>query len=782
MNRRSLTLSVHQLVDFLLRAGDIDDRIYNQETMAVGSQLHSVYQKRQGSSYLSEVALEHTFKRPDFDVTLQGRADGVFFEADGTPVIDEIKSTVMPLEKFFAEQNKWHLGQAVCYAAMFMLSRGLSSCKVQLTYISQGENEERQTHTFPYSLKEAIGEVEGYIDEYLEYQRLDEEHLWLRDESVKNLKFPYEKFRKGQRELAKYAYGVGKKGGILYAEAPTGIGKTMSTLYPFIKSFQSGEVDKIFYLTAKNTGGFAAFGALGELYEKGFVGFDSFLLSKEKMCLSPGKGCNPDECPFTKDYFQKKKVALKQALLGGGRFDQIRVTELCVQNGICPFEFQLDLSEHSDVIICDYNYFFDPIVHLQRYFDSPSQPNFLVLVDEAHNLVDRGRDMYSASLSDQMCLKAKSAIKGRGGAFIKKKLSELAEEINFLGMEGEVTELSTMPEEILETIEKIHAAETRAKKANKLEFGSEFKDYSREANRLLKIQENYTCQGTRYFLSHRNGETSLNLFCVDPSPFLEKSLSQVKGSVVFSATLSPIDYYMNAISGRGDHAYLLLPSPFPKENFKLMFAPNVSVRYRDRAASYETVASYLKAFVAGKKGNYFLYFPSYDYLRSILPFLDFGDAEVHVQDKGMDQESKKAFLRNFEPSPKKTTVGLLIIGGVFGEGVDLVSDRLIGVAIVGIGLPQVGPVNDLIRNYYDQTSENGFDYAYRDPGMNRVMQAVGRLIRSETDVGAALLIDDRYMREEYRGLFSRTWKEYEVVLSPEEVGETLNEFYKNKPQ
>lgn len=776
-----LQLTVHQLVDFLLRRGDIDDRIYNQEAMQLGSKLHSGFQKKQGNDYLSEYLLGEVFSREKGTISLQGRADGIITGGD-YPIVDEIKSTLAPLKVFHKQQGPWHLGQAECYALMYAHQQKLSKIGVRLTYLSQ-TSDDKETYDYVYALEELETKVNSYIDEYLEFLGVYFEHLSKRDKSLKDLPFPFKGFRVGQRELAKYAYGIAQKGGYLFAEAPTGIGKTMSLLYPSIKALKKGRLEKIFYLTAKNSGAEASSSALQILYKKGLVAHDSSILAKDKICFFPGHNCNPSDCPFAKGYYDKIKEVTLESLRNQVSFSSDYVIATAKERKMCPFELQLDLSLYSDIITCDYNYFFDPLVYLERFFgDMADSSKDLVLVDEAHNLLERGRMMYSASLSSKEAFYAKKKLPRGKYQGLKRALGKVIKAFAALGSElpeGE-SDLETFDLDLTKALESFKRAHQKASKEGLGRTNQDYRDFFLESNKYLKLLENYFSSSSRLYVSKIGTDVTYNLFCLDPSKYLKANLNEVKGAILFSATLSPIDYYMDCLLGSHDFPYLLLPSPFPKENFELMLAPKVSVRYKDREGSYEEVAKYLSNFIEAKKGNYFIYFPSYEYLNKITPYLSFPKADVLVQDQGLDAEGREEFLSHFVSKPKKSMVGLLVIGGAFSEGIDLTSDRLIGVAIVGIGLPQIGHENNLIKDYQNGVNQKGFEYAYMDPGMNKVMQAVGRLIRSETDIGAALLIDDRYMKEEYRCLFSRTWNDYEVVTCPEDVKENLSLFYKKK--
>lgn len=775
---RYLNLSVHELVDLLLREGDIDNRVYNFETMQLGSKIHASFQEKQGNSYLSEVQLSETFSRPGAEVTLSGRADGIIVGGP-FPIIDEIKSSVLPLEKFYKEQKNWHLGQAECYALMYLHENKLEKAGVRLTYISQIDGSSMKKENV-FTLEELENKVYGIIDDYIALTQEEEEHIEKRNQSAQKLAFPYDEFRAGQREMAKYCYSVATKGGIFFCEAPTGIGKTMSALYPSVKAFGKGKISKIFYLTAKSSGRDSAFEAMALLYKKGFVGRDSVLTAKDKICFSPGKNCNPDECPFAKDYYSKLREGMGLAAKRGIRFDNPSVTSLAFELRLCPFEFQLDLSLLSDVIICDFNYFFDPFSKLQRYFDEMVDSSFyLVLVDEAHNLISRGRDMYSEEIPLSLVSQARKSISSlKGCPKAKSSLSSLSKALRNLDLENgdKPSSYQTIPPVLQKPLESLQTASRSLSKSDHAPRSESYKEITRRVYRLLTLEEEYAPSSLLY--ARREGSDFLfRLDCLDPSKMLAASLKKVFGAAIFSATLSPISYYMDAIMGSHEYPYLLLPSPFPKKNFSLIIAPMVSTRYKEREKTYPEVAAYLREFVSSRQGNYFIYFPSYDYLDKITPFLSFPGADVFTQEKDMSDLAKTDFLEHFVPHPSKTSVGLLIIGGAFSEGIDLPDDRLIGVAVVGIGLPQLSYERDLLKNYYQSLNHKGFEYAYMNPGVNKVMQAVGRLIRGENDVGAALLIDDRYARNDYRDLFSRAWKGYEIVTTPTEVGPLISKFY-----
>ncbi len=772
-----LTLSVHQLVDFLLRTGDIDNRVFNRSSMTEGSRLHSVYQSKQSSNYLAEFPLKMSFNVDEVNIVLEGRADGIIKRSESEYVIDEIKTTVEDLKIFHDDNLEWHLGQAKCYAYMFAKQTNLEYIGIKLTYIRQGKEKEQLVDSYVFDILELEQFVVKLLNEYLSFYNIIFNKISKRNESIEALKFPFSKFRQGQRDLAKYTYAMAKKRGRLFAEAPTGIGKTISTLFPFIKALKDDDNSKIFYLTAKTSGRESAHQAVKLLKENGLSLSDIMITAKDKICFCKGQACNPEECPYAKGYYNKIQTVLRYAILNYDDFDLQTITQLAYENQICPFEFELDLSLFMDIIICDYNYLFDPISYMKRYFDEDTS-SFLVLVDEAHNLVDRSRDMYSASLSYKQFLEARKSVchsKLHQLKLAMSKMNKMFKEYLVNPEDGNYI-LDEFYEYTYKTISSFITSMQDINKNESKEMSKELLEFYLEVNRFSKILEFYSDHFICYYEIH-DDDLILHVSCLDASSFLYSSLRRLRGSVLFSATLSPIEYYVDMLGGKKEDAQLILPSPFPVDNLKIIIAPKVSIRYKNRDASYQQVADYIKAFVKNKVGNYFIFLPSYEYLTNLMPYIDMEDVDVYEQDRGMSDEDKEAFLTNFKPHPERTTLGFVIVGGAFGEGIDLVSDRLIGAVIVGIGMPKINFVSDQIMKYYDSKEQSGYNYAYLNPGMNKVMQALGRVIRSETDRGAVLLIDERYLTNDYRDLFKSEWRKYEVAFSPKEVSDILQDFF-----
>ena len=778
--RERIELSVHQLVDFLLRKGDIDNRVFNRSSQTEGSRLHAVYQSSQNKNYISEYPLKQSFVIDDVEITLQGRADGIIKKSSKDYIIDEIKTTVIDLKEFRDENLQWHLGQAKCYAYMFAHALSLDHIGIRLTYIRQGKESEKFIDEYMFLTIDLENDIYNLLNQYLEFYqviiRLNEE----RNKSVETLEFPFTKYRKGQKELVKYVYGAIKNKEKLFIEAPTGIGKTMSCIYPAIKYFTENKDSKIFYLTAKATGKENAHHALKILKENGLSMSDIIITSKEKMCFTKEKNCNPDECPYTKGYYNKIKNVIKESIVRYDDFDYDTIAHIANKHMVCPFELELDLSLFCDVVICDYNYVFDPTAYMKRYFDENSS-NYIILVDEAHNLVDRSKSMYSAELSYESFLKAKKAQSKIPNRKIKTALAKINNVfLSYIDEfeEGE-SEVTDFKEDGYNVINRFINKYQEVSKENNKDISKELTNFYIDVNRFIKISEMLSDRFLVY-VNKQKSDLKIKFFCLDPSRFLASTMSKVNSTTLFSATLSPISYYIDTLGGDVEKSpNLVLDSPFPKENLKLLIAPKISTRYKNRDKSYQEVASMLVSFVSVKKGNYFIYLPSYEYLDNLLKVISFPeDVDLFVQNRDMSEKNRAEFIKHFKENKNRSTVGLAIIGGAFGEGIDLVGDYLIGVAIVGIGLPKLNFESNKIVDYYSNTDVKGFNYAYTFPGMNKVMQAVGRLIRSEEDKGAALLIDERYMWNEYRILFKKEWDRYEVVYNENDIKESLQKFFK----
>lgn len=773
----TLRLSVHDLVDFLLRTGDIDTRVFNTTTMREGTRLHTQYQSRQGHDYFSEVTLSHVFEKQPYRLILDGKADGVYIR-DHRLFIEEIKTTIAPLETFHRQHERWHLMQAACYGFIYADAHDIKDITIRLVYIHQ-ETEETFEKAYEFTFDEITKDVDDLVVEYLAFYEVLHRKWEERQASLQSLPFPFRQFRSGQRALAKYAYGAAQRQSRLYAEAPTGIGKTMSTLYPFVKSLEMDRNQKIFYLTAKQSGKEAAVNAIELLRKQGASLSSIVLTAKEKICFTKGAGCNPDECPFAKGYYDKIKDVIEDSLRTYDHFDYDTIVTLARKHKVCPFELSLDLALYVDVVVADYNYVFDPNVYLRRFFEEDGQ-RYIALVDEAHNLVERARDMYSSSLDYVTYLKAKKKLSKLANKSLKKHLKTLSAYFNRLH-ENPIGQTSlTLDPLLIKLLDKIFTSLQAMQKELKMKLDDEIMDFYFECNRMIKLSELVTGHHAFYYSKVNDKEGSVKLYCLNPSLYVAKTLNQLGSSVLFSATLSPMPYYLPMLGSEQHHAILQLPSPFPKENLCLMVAPLVSTRFKDRTQSGLLISQYIQQAVGSKLGNYLVFFPSYQYLEQIRALLQFDhDVHVIVQKSEMKAEEQEQFLNEFKPNPLQTTVGLVVLGGAFSEGIDLVDDRLIGCIIVGVGMPQLSYERDLIKDYFNTQKQDGFAFAYTYPGMNRVLQAMGRVIRSESDKGMVLLLDDRYLTSAYKVMFQHQYEDFHVVTNTQEVQTTLRTFWKS---
>ena len=783
----TLSLSVHQIVDFLFRSGDIDDRIYNTSSMLEGTRLHKFYQDRQGNNYLKEYYLKYIFYVDDYELIVDGRSDGIILGPIVT--IEEIKTTVDDLDHFFKENEMWHLAQAEFYAYIYAKNNNLNKINISLMYFSQNKKDRlKKLYNYDFDILEQ--KIYCYLNDYLSYQKTFLIKESLRDESLKNLSFPFPFIRNGQNELIESTIECVLNHTSNFVEASTGIGKTISTLYGSLCLMKDKRIDKIFYSTPKNSGFLSAINALNIFKNKDVRLTSVEIIAKDKACLNKkriGK-CNPDECKFTIGYYDKLKEVIKEIVLNNDIIDANLIKKYALKYTMCPFELSLDLSLLSDVIISDYNYLFDPISQLKRYFESPDkQYKMIALIDEAHNMVNRSVDMFSSILSSSSFFKALTDLKKIRNKQIMKIYNSLEEYFNYY-LEFDFSE---QKEFILDSLNidfvlrlKKYNEEIKKYRLKHKKFKSENVDnFNRDLYRFLLIYDYYIKYKDQYKLfirSEKEDEITLNMMCLDASKFIVSSLNHFEGSIFFSATLSPIDYYINLIVNNNNNVKTLsLPSPFKKENFKVLVDNSTSFIYKDRLLTIDKIKEYILTFSKKRKGNYMVFCPSYKYLETLKLVLKDDDLNIIYQEKNMTNVSKDLFLNEFKEKVNKTTVGVVVLGGIFSEGIDLVGDRLNGVIILGIGLPSISFENELKKEYYNSLSYNGFEYAYINVGINKITQALGRLIRSENDKGIALLIDYRYKNKTYIPLFNDKWSNHKVIKNKYELEDELDKFYKN---
>lgn len=772
-------LPVRQLVEFLLQTGSIDSRFSGFDRAAEGARIHRRLQKAAGAGYEAEVYLKQKYSAAGVDYLIDGRADGIF-TADGLVTVDEIKTVTIPSEQITQDMKPVHWAQGQVYAAIYAAQHSLAEMAVRLTYF-QVDEEKIIRFTRRFTAAELDSFVQALLAEYAPWAKRAAAWAGARAASLQALPFPFDQYRGGQRAMAAAAYRTFRDGGRLLCQAPTGIGKTMSALFPALKAMGEGRGERIFYLTARTTARTAAEQALAALRaaQPGLSLKSITLTAKDKACLLEKRECTPDACPYASGYYDRIRNVLWQAL-DENEFTRPLLEELAARFQVCPFELGLDLSLWCDVIVGDYNYLFDPVVSLKRFFETGG--DYLFLVDEAHNLPDRAREMHSAHLQKSQILGAKKLL-GPGKGKLKNALGKVNAALIELRRRCEAEPGRTFFQaEALAEFNKLLGRctgpleewldEHREGEAHEalLEVYFALREY-------LRVSEGYDDHYITQ-LAAFGGDVRASQLCLDPSAFLDKSFSCGRAAVLFSATLSPAAYYKD-ILGCAAAKCAALPSPFDPARLGLYCAADVSTRYRDRESSLGTIAAYLAALVAARPGNYMAFFPSYAYLAQV--YEHFCRAYPHVptilQESGMGDEARQAFLAKFEAGSGGTLLGFSVLGGVFGEGVDLVGDRLIGTAIVGVGLPQVNPRQEALRRYFEDTRGSGFDYAYRYPGFNKVMQAAGRVIRTPKDKGTVLLIDDRFAAAGYRRLFPAHWDHCRFVYGSDELGAQLARFW-----
>ena len=761
---RVIRISVRNLVEFILREGDIDNRIsgsMEKDAMLQGGRMHRKIQRRMGPEYHAEYSLKMRIPCEGYQIQLEGRADGVIIrEKDGKPdvIIDEIKGIFRDLHFLEAPVNV-HLAQAKCYAYIYGEQNELDEIGVQMTYCHL-DTEEVKRFRQHYSLEELKTWFDGLIEKYRKWAEFQIRWEKERDESIGKIEFPFP-YRKGQYDLAASVYRTILRKKKLFIQAPTGVGKTMSVIFPAVKAVREGLGQKIFYLTAKTITRTVAEQAFRTLKEQGLKFKVVTLTAKEKICLCEETDCNPDACPYAKGHFDRVNDAVFDMITGGRDISRETLEEQARKYRVCPFELSLDVSVWTDAVICDYNYVFDPNAHLKRFFSESGDNGYLFLIDEAHNLVERGREMYSAVLYKEDILEVRRAVKQMDSRLAKRLeetnrlMLELKRECEDYRVLESVSHLALKLMNLLTEMERfLEEYREGEKRELVLDLYFQVRDF---LNIHDILDENYVI----YSELERDGRFKVKLFCVNPAANLQNYLKQGNSTIFFSATLLPIRYYKKLLSVETDDYAVYAESPFPEENRLLIIGRDVSTRYTQRGQiMYRRIAEYIAAVAEARRGNYMAFFPSYRFMEDV--YEEFirrapGITAV-VQSQFMDEKEREQFLQRFEASDSAGLVGFCVMGGIFSEGIDLAADRLIGAVVVGTGLPQVCNDREIVKQYFDSRGMDGFDYSYRYPGMNKVLQSAGRVIRTENDRGIIVLLDGRFCQKQYQELFPREWK------------------------
>ena len=762
MGKPIVRISVRNLVEFILRNGDLvsGSGTADKEAMLKGSRLHRKIQKQMGSHYQPEVSLKKDTEYDDLILRVEGRADGIFLQ-DEQFCIDEIKGVYKKLE-LMEEPVLVHRAQALCYAWIYLDAHDLEKIDIQMTYAhldTEVIKRFRETLTRA-ELKQWYEELTDSYHKWLAYQI---EWRKKRNESMENLEFPFA-YRKGQRKMVSGIYHAISKKEQIFIQAPTGVGKTMSAVFPAVRAIGQGMAETVFYLTARTITRTVAQDAFEILRDRGLLFKVITITAKEKLCFCDKPECDPEKCPYAKGHYDRINDAVYELWTTEQSFDRETLLRHAQKWQVCPFEMSLDLAIWMDGVICDYNYVFDPNVCLKRFFGENVSGNYLFLIDEAHNLVDRGREMYSASICLNDVIETRKFVKPYSQKLwkklgkVKKQMEELRQNcgewkveenagvlpISLLSVQGELDQfLEESPaQEVVDGI---------------LDFYFEVRDF---LNISELVDDNYVV----YTAFDENGRFYMKLFCVNPAENLQKCLDKGNSTVFFSATLLPLQYYRKMLSTRSENFGMYVESPFEQKKRCLMICRDVSSKYTRRGyEEYRKIAEYIARMSWQKKGNYMVFFPSYRLMEDVYQVYqdEFSVSWVRCisQHASMTELEREEFLEEFTEETEETLVGFCVMGGIFSEGIDLIGDRLIGAAVVGTGLPQVNCEREILKGYYDEKGEQGFDYAYRYPGMNKVLQAAGRVIRTKEDTGAILLMDERFLNRDYRNLFPREWND-----------------------
>ncbi|PYI52511.1 ATP-dependent DNA helicase [Paenibacillus flagellatus] len=767
-----IDISVRALAEYAHRSGSIEAGFRTAAALVEGTKAHRAVQETYRETDRKEVYVSGEVEHEGIVFRIDGRCDGLLADEDGAiATVDEIKSTAGDWSAAESEGAPVHWAQAQCYAYLYARAEGLPGMRVRLTYVHRTSGEQRRFER-SYALAELEAIVRELVRTYAPFAAVQIRHAKLRDASAKALSFPYADYRQGQRRFAGAVYTAIAERKRLFARAPTGTGKTISTLFPAVKAIGEGVLQRFFYLTAKTTTRAAAEDAFSLMESKGLHLRRVTITAKEAICFKEETRCDKAYCEYADGYYDRINGALLD-LLGSEIAITREIAEAYARkHRVCPFEMSLDAAYAADAIVCDYNYVFDPRVSLKRLFEEQKR-HAAVLVDEAHNLVDRGRDMFSAELTKAPFVELKRFAKGRNRTLYEavKAVNDWLIALRKGQGDERVFTSAEAPAELVGLLETFaeeagrELARSPADETTKL-----LTDVYYAAQNMIRTSGYYDERFVTYAEFARN-DVRLKLFCLDPSMLLRQAVKGYRSLVAFSATLSPLGYYRDMLGGEADDYTMSIPSPFGKEQLEVYVLP-LSTRYADRGRSVAPIAAMLHELMGKRPGNTLVFFPSYEYMNAVYEAYEEKPSDVRtlVQRSGMAEEERSAFLEAFREEGEQPVIGFAVMGGVFSEGIDLTGNRLTGVVVVGVGLPQVGLERELIKRQADETGRNGFDYAYRYPGMNKVMQAGGRLIRTESDRGTLVLVDDRFVQPGYRMLLPDEWRSGTVCRT---IGEAM---------
>ena len=778
-DNRTVTISVKELVNWVFLSGNLSSGVKDTSRSSEGIKIHRRIQHRHKKieGYQSEYSLNYQTKYQSYNFIISGKIDGIY-QNSHPPLIEEIKTTVLDLTHIEHYPHHLHWNQLNCYAYLYASINDLAEVNVQLLYFNIHTQQQKAiSRKYDYeTLKTLFSDI---LNQFIKWIDFEVQRQEVRNQSIKQLSFPFEKLRPGQDDMITAIEQAIEAERNIFIRAPTGIGKTAATLFPAVKSMLSGKAEKIFYLTAKTLTREIVINTLNQMNDKGLHLIALVITAKEKICLQKINKCDQDNCPYAIGYYDRLEDAIWDILHHHTIIDRITITHYAQKYQLCPFEFSLDIALWADLVVGDYNYFFDPRVYLRRFLYLKKMP-FILLVDEAHNLVSRAREMYSEKIQLSQFRKMMKRIEHKQ---INDKTREIIKCFEYLSKmtEGYHYLVQTEPfAELLENLKDLSGCLEQWLTDNEHHpHHPEILDLYFNVVFYVKVSEYYDLNYSSY-LEIKKSDAVVKQYCMDPSKMIRDTIGRVRSSVFFSATLQPLDYYQQLLGGDElDHS-LNLPSPFDPLNQKIISTSYIDTTYRKRHLSFRQVAEIIQASIQGKTGNYMAYFPSYRYQDSVYQsFIScFPQVNTVVQKPGMSELAREKFLENFHTGHNSSLLGFAVMGGVFSESIDLIGDKLIGVIIVGIGLPQICLELNILKNYFEENYDRGFEYAYIIPGANKVMQAGGRVIRSDKDRGIVVLVDSRYNQSIYDRILPEEWSHRISVNNISQLKISLDEFWR----
>ena len=744
-------VAVRALCDFTAKRGDLDLRFTPSPSALEGMAGHRVVAQRRPSHYQTEVSLSGDYK----SLRVRGRADGYDAELGQ---LEEVKTFRGNLDAMRENHRHLHWAQLKVYGHLLCQKEGLPHIKLALVYFNVATQDETlivESHAAP----DLQAFFEDQCERFIAWAQQELAHRAARNQALSSLTFPHASFRPGQRELAEAVYKSASSGRCLMAQAPTGIGKTVGTLFPLLKACPTQQLDKVFFLAAKTPGRQLALDAMA-LIKTAAPGLPVRVLelvAKGKACEHPDKACHGDACPLAQGFYDRLPAARQAAVdvaAATGPLDKNALRQVALAHQVCPYYLSQDLLHWSDVVVGDYNYYFDinAMLHAQA---QANQWRVSVLVDEAHNLVERARKMYSAELNPAHLALARQA----APTAIKGVLDRLAR--SWYELHRDQLEAYQVHEEVpqafrgalQQTASAIldHLAEHPAGIDGRLQdFFFEVLHFSRMAELLG--------DHSLFDITLGEGGSLLCLRNVVPAPFLSPRFAAARSAALFSATLSPRDFYRDMLGLPEDTVSVDVASPFTAAQLSVQVVRDVSTRYHHRADSLSPMVALMAQQYMAAPGNYLSFVSSFDYLEQLAELFKARHPAIAIweQSRGMEESAKKSFLERF--TGESRGIGFAVLGGAFSEGIDLPGKRLIGAFIATLGLPQINPVNEQIKRRMDASFGKGHDYTYLYPGLQKVVQAAGRVIRTESDQGVVYLIDDRYAQPKVQALLPGWWQ------------------------